>query len=492
VKRRTVLRNLGLGLTAGWMMPSVLSSCKKDDPGPEVPFDGTVAIIGAGVAGMYAADILHAKGINVFVLEASGQIGGRIRSLRNQINFQELYGQATPMDLGSDFPIELGAEVYYGSDSIWGRSIQNLNLPTMELYASGVDRYVMDGLVKTAKDWGGDPDINAVQNFVKSLPNYGGSAQSVQQAAGVNARAAALLNAQAGNFFGSNSSKIGIKLLAEDLHLRTHDNKSMLLKTNPMQDFFVSRFSLITSLVQLEKAVTTINYSGDVIVIKDKSGNEYKANKVIITAPLAVLKTGGISFSPSLPSANQVAMNKFGMDPSFRAVIDFKKNFWGDDAAYIWGGTVAPQYLNSGLNRGELHRTLSFTMNGSAASSLSAMNRDQQISAILGEMDSIYGGFATKYVRKAIVKDAQGNDVEGAIIAAIKDWTKDEYFKGGYSYPLISTTDADRKSMSQPINKKIFFAGEATDVSGDAGTINGALASAERATKEVIDSILGS
>ncbi|MBK7650572.1 MAG: NAD(P)-binding protein [Flammeovirgaceae bacterium] len=57
-------------------MPGVLLSCKKDDPGPEVPYGDPVVIIGAGAAGLYAADILHAKGINVIILEAGNQLGG--------------------------------------------------------------------------------------------------------------------------------------------------------------------------------------------------------------------------------------------------------------------------------------------------------------------------------------------------------------------------------------------------------------------------------
>jgi monoamine oxidase len=489
VNRRTLLRNLGLGLSAGLIAPPFLSSCKKDDPGPEVPFDGTVAIIGAGAAGMYAADILHAKGINVFILEASDQIGGRIRSLRNQTGYEELFGQDTPIDFSSDFPLELGAEIYQGSDSIWGKAVQNQNIPTEELSSAGVDRYIIENLVKTASDWGGDADFAAVENFVANLSNYSGSEQSVQQAAAVSERVQSLLNAQAGNFYGSTSDKIGIKLLTEELHERAHDGKSVLLKANPMQDFFLSRFSLIQSLVQLNKVVTSINYSADEITIKDKDGNEYKANKVIVTVPLAVLKTGGISFSPSLPATNLSAMDKFGMDPSFRAVIEFKKNFWGEDAGYIWGGTVAPQCLNTGVGRSEFYRTLSFTINGSKAASLSSMSRDQQLSAILGDMDAVYAGLATKFVRRVITKDADGNDVEGPIVAAVKDWTKEENIQGGYSYPLINATSNDRANLGKSISKKIFFAGEATDTGGDAGTINGAMASAERVALEVINSI---
>ncbi|HEY5824826.1 MAG TPA: NAD(P)/FAD-dependent oxidoreductase, partial [Cyclobacteriaceae bacterium] len=332
-------------------------------------------------------------------------------------------------------------------------------------------------------------DFVSVQNFVNNLPNYEGPEQSIQQAAGVSSRAQALLNAEAANFYGSNSDKIGTKLLSTDLRSRTHNGKSIVLKANPMQDFLLSRFSKAGSVVQLEKAITSINYTGDVVILKDKAGNEYQANKVIVTVPLSVLKTGGISFNPGLPAENTSALQKFGMDPSFRAVIDFKKNFWGEDAGYIWGGTVAPQYLNTGVGRSILYRTLSFTMNGRSAASLSAMSRDQQLTAILSELDGIYAGLATKFVRKTIVKDADGNDTEGPIIAAIKDWTKEEFIKGGSSYPLVGTSATDRENLGKPINGKIFFAGEATDVSGDAGTINGALASAERVAREVIESI---
>ena len=47
----------------------------------------------------------------------------------------------------------------------------------------------------------------------------------------------------------------------------------------------------------------------------------------------------------------------------------------------------------------------------------------------------------------------------------------------------------NRKSLAQPLGDQIFFAGEATDVSGDSGTINGALLSAERAAGELTASI---
>ncbi|NOT75494.1 MAG: hypothetical protein HOP08_11225 [Cyclobacteriaceae bacterium] len=63
--------------------------------------------------------------------------------------------------------------------------------------------------------------------------------------------------------------------------------------------------------------------------------------------------------------------------------------------------------------------------------------------------------------------------------------------KGGFSYPLAGATNEDRKTLCKPISDKLFFAGEATDVTGQAGMINGALASAERVVEDVVKSITG-
>lgn len=71
-----------------------------------------------------------------------------------------------------------------------------------------------------------------------------------------------------------------------------------------------------------------------------------------------------------------------------------------------------------------------------------------------------------------------------------EDWTTNEHILGGYSIPLAGATNDDRKAIGQPISNKLFFAGEATDVSGQAGMVNGALASAERCAEEVVTSIL--
>ncbi len=474
VKRRKAIKQIGLGLSAGWMLPQLLTSCAKDDPGPEIPFDGNVVIIGAGVAGLYAADILNAKGIKVTVLEAASQMGGRIRSLRNQPDLVNISA--------ADFPIELGAEVIYGSDSIWGTNLKNFNVMTNSLDAT-IDQFIVDNIAKTAEEWEVDGDFANAQNFVNNLINYSGPNVTVAEAAaGLSPRVSNLVNSQIGNRFGSSNATVGIGALSEALKSRTHDGKPFVLKTNPMQDFLIFRFDQVRNLVQLNTPVTSIDHAGNSIVITDATGGQLEASKVIVTVPLSILKKNLIAFNPGLPTGLTSAFGKIGIDHSIRVVIDFKKNFWGESVRFLWGGSSFPNCLSAGIGRSEFNQTLSITINGPKAVELSEQGPDM-INTILAELDTIYNGQATQFVRRDLNTSQ--------VLSIIQDWGKEEFIQGGFSYPTTSTTAEDREALTQPIADKIFFAGEATDLTGDSGTINGALASAERVAEQVIKSITG-
>lgn len=477
VKRRKVLKQLGFGLSGSLLVPQLLASCSKDDPGPEVPFDGNVVIIGAGAAGLYAADILKSKGIRVSILEAGDQLGGRIRSVRNQTDPQIANVSA------ADFPVELGAEKVYGSDSIWGTNLKNFNVSVIDIDAIAADKFIVDSIAKSKDDWIVDGDFANANSFVENLANYSGGATTVAQAAsGLSGRVEKLVNSQIGNRYGSSNATLGIAGVAEALRTREHDGKLLVVKTNPMQDFLIFRFDAVRDLVQLNTQVISIDATGEKIIITDANGGQVEANKVIVTVPLSILKKNVISFSPGLPTAMTSSMAKLGMDHSIRVLIDFKKNFWGSTTGHLWGGSSFAGCYSSGLGRSEFNQTLSITINGPKAVELSAQGSDM-ITTILEELDTIYAGQATQFVRRAFDTNE--------ILSIIKDWGKDEFIQGGISYPLASATLTDRENLGMVIQDKLFFAGEATDVSGDAGTINGALASAERVAQQVVESIVG-
>ena len=65
-------------------------------------------------------------------------------------------------------------------------------------------------------------------------------------------------------------------------------------------------------------------------------------------------------------------------------------------------------------------------------------------------------------------------------------WSTDEWARGSYSFLPVGATPALRVALAQPINGRLFFAGEATSSEAPA-TVHGAQASGTRSAQEVID-----
>jgi monoamine oxidase len=68
------------------------------------------------------------------------------------------------------------------------------------------------------------------------------------------------------------------------------------------------------------------------------------------------------------------------------------------------------------------------------------------------------------------------------------DWAADPFSRGAYSYVAVGGISA-RKHLAKPIENTLFFAGEALDTSGQASTVAGALASGQRAARQLLQAL---
>jgi monoamine oxidase len=65
------------------------------------------------------------------------------------------------------------------------------------------------------------------------------------------------------------------------------------------------------------------------------------------------------------------------------------------------------------------------------------------------------------------------------------DWQSDPYSLGAYSYAEVGGSDASKK-LAEPIDRTLFFAGEATEYTGHSSTVHGAIRSGRRAADQVL------
>ena len=86
-------------------------------------------------------------------------------------------------------------------------------------------------------------------------------------------------------------------------------------------------------------------------------------------------------------------------------------------------------------------------------------------------------------VLKKIWKDDVG-EVEKVLRTS---WLNDPFTKGAYSFPKVNNSKEDFINLARPLNNKLFFCGEHTNLKYLA-TTHGAFFSGIRAAKELINS----
>jgi len=69
------------------------------------------------------------------------------------------------------------------------------------------------------------------------------------------------------------------------------------------------------------------------------------------------------------------------------------------------------------------------------------------------------------------------------------DWSADSFSRGAYSYIPAGLVNSQQE-LAEPVQETLFFAGEATSLDSQLGTVHGAISSGNRAARQVIQSIL--
>jgi len=459
--RRSLIRQLMLGLPAGLIIPSLFSACSEKDLIGDGAFKGKVLIIGGGVAGIYAASLLSKYGVQVTVLEAAVKTGGRIASV--------------PM-AGGDV-VETGAEVIRGDKSIFNDLIRFVD-PADVLSIPGNNYYLLQSQLRTEDYLRNAGDLQgAGETFFQildSFASYPGENKSVEDYLiqfPLDPRFTEIAEARIGNRFGTSNQRLGTLAMKESEAGFTAGKEEFTLKSGNLWDIFEKAFPEVIANVVLNSPVKKIDYSGATVNITTTNNTVYTADKVLVTVPLGVLKAGIIEFSPLLSGPKQEAVTSIGLDNCIKIVLKFIGPFWQSDAKSILGALHIPEYRIYSAGKDNSANTLTATVTGEKAELLSAMSDGEIQAMALAELTTLHLGQGVVALFQQIY---------------VKRWGADPLIRGGWSYPSLSGV-GQKEVLAEPVNQKLFFAGEATNTNGHSGTIHGAMESAYRAAIEILE-----
>lgn len=468
LSRRRFLRLASMGALGLAAAPSLmLGGCSDDeeeDPQPATPVDpakvGSVAIIGAGAAGLQAAADLIAQGVEVKIYEAGESWGGRVRSLTRWANF----------------PVELGAEEVHGVDSILGGYVRQAGAR----YVDSVETsYVfLPPFLLSERQAGNKPDFARAQDIyeeIEEMDEYGGGEMSFYdyvRSKGAADSALPWLNAVLANEYGTSLRRIGVKARFDAEENWRDLGADAMLADQSMQEVLQRAFAGVLSRVQASTPIVSVSFAEEnKVELRDKQGRVYEHRRVIVAVPLAVLKANKIAFEPGLSDAHRNAIARLGMDAGMKVILRFRRGFWQPATGSIYATGPAPEYWTTALGRSSDDRYLTAFVMGEAAESLRAAGETAGVQSLLQDLDAMYGpGKATDNLEDHIWMD----------------WAAEEWIGGAYSYPAVGSSGAPL-AFEQPLRDSVFFAGEHTHTGGHFGTVHGALETGQRAARQVLN-----
>jgi monoamine oxidase len=374
----------------------------------------------------------------VLTVEARDRIGGRCDTRR-------LPGIAAP--------VELGAEFIHGRPEATLALLQKANIAAID--TTRTQRVLFDGKLRAV-----DVFAEARKSMRRKPPLTDVSFQKYLSGQKLSPLSRALATMMVQGFDAADPRDASALAIVEEWgtaltasHMRPQGGYLPLLKTLGVQ-------------VQLQTEVRELRWSrGSVEVSGTVRGEPWTATaaRAVITLPLGVLQSGAVRFIPELDKP----LDKLVSGPVIRVALAFADAFWEKDhpgtAFFHNPGAPFPTFWTPLPMHAPL---LTAWAGGPKAERLAGKNaRDLQQRAM------------------ASVRSVLGRS-EDPLACLVQDWQADPYARGGYSYIKVGGTGA-REMLQSSLEATLYFAGEATDVE-EAGTVGGALASGQRAAREIL------
>ncbi|WOH66491.1 NAD(P)/FAD-dependent oxidoreductase [Bradyrhizobium sp. BWA-3-5] len=410
-----------------------------------LPSSVDVAIIGAGAAGLGAANALKDSGLSAIVLEARDRLGGRAHTIMASpdVTFDVGCGWLHSADRNSFVAIakQLGFEI-------------NRALPPWRERAYG------EAFPQADRD-----------NFIDALNAfYARAEQAATEAVKTGRDGAASLYLEPGNRWNPMIDAISTYVNGRELDqvsildMAAYEDTDINWRVRRGYGALVAAYGA-SCPVALNCAVTLIDHSAKRIRIETSRGT-MEADKVIVTVPTNLIADEAIRFHPALPAKVDAARGlPLGLADKITLALE-------DAESLPVEGNLRGATMRTGMGAYHIRPfgqpCIEGFFGGRFAQSLEDAGDGTLAAAGIDEIVSFLGNDFRRRLKPL----------------AESRWAHDPFARGSYSHALPGHA-GDRAVLAAPVDNRLFFAGEATSPDFFT-TAHGARDSGERAAGEVL------
>ncbi|GGF60054.1 flavin monoamine oxidase family protein [Alteromonas lipolytica] len=470
--RRQFLQASGAILGASMLSPMSWAAAKTD-----------VIVIGAGLSGLYAADLLEQAGLSVKVLEGRDRIGGRLHTLNEVPGAPEAGGQTIGPNYGrmiyvaakNGVPLHnvnfmLGNEpvrqiIHAGGQRIlpteWATAPQN---PFPEAYKS----VLPDRLLNTVMGMPPFDASNAWLNPEFAKLDY--PVADLFKAKGINQ--ASIDIAGISNNYGPRLEEASLLFLHRNnaivmQSMRTPGGLKMANGGNQRVPEAMARN--LKGDVRLNSVVSKIAKAGANYTVTCADGSEHSAKYVIAAVPFATLRN--VDIQVPLPAIQQEAIQQLAYGKVYQAHFAVETPFWEGKGFLpnVWSDSVIERVFASDPSNVGRITNLTVWINGKGADMIAQLSQKEAEAKII---KSFYEALP---------------EAKGAVrFVKTYTWTNQAMSKGSFAVWHPGQLARYANTMALPADN-LHFAGEHTAQWGSG--MEGALESGERAANEIIAKI---